>query len=171
MFDILYRLSNGLSLRFLKIGKLSYLFENLRTLILRNAGANIKINAIVRSNVFIANPQNLHLGKSSKIGEFSKIYNFDNVFISDYVEIGNGFLAYTNKHIISGPGPLSKQGSKMAPVIIESDCYIGANVTVLGGVTIESRCVVGACSLVISNLKSGYLYAGVPAKRIKKING
>ena len=54
-------------------------------------------------------------------------------------------------------------------VIIASDCYIGANVTILGGVTIGERCIVGSCSLVNKSLEGGYIYAGVPAKKIRKI--
>lgn len=55
-------------------------------------------------------------------------------------------------------------------VIIESNCWIGANVSVLMGTFIASSCVIGAGS-VCNKLydKPQSLYAGVPARFIKKI--
>jgi maltose O-acetyltransferase len=170
-FDLMYRLFCGISLRFLKVGRMSLLFEKLRTNLLRKAGADIHITATVRANVFVANPLKLTIGKRSKIGEYSRLFNFDDLFIGDDVEIGTGFLVYTNEHIFEGNASLAKQGAKTAPAIISNDCYIGANVTVLGGVTIGTRCVIGACTLVNKDLEPGYLYAGVPARKVRKLNG
>ena len=53
--------------------------------------------------------------------------------------------------------------------MIGSDVWIGARVTVLMGAKINNRVVVGAGSLVNKDLESGYIYAGIPAKKIKKI--
>jgi acetyltransferase-like isoleucine patch superfamily enzyme len=44
-----------------------------------------------------------------------------------------------------GPGGAPSYG---LDVKIGDDCWIGGNVTVLGGVTIGDGCVIGACSLV-----------------------
>ena len=52
---------------------------------------------------------------------------------------------------------------------IKSDIYIGNKTTILPGSTIESNVIVGACSLVKGTLKSGYVYAGIPAKMICSI--
>jgi len=170
-FDINYRLFKSFSLRFIKIGFVSSSFEKIRTQLLRQSGANIGEKSIVRASVFVANSSNLTIGKRSKIGEFSKLYNFNNVIIGNDVEIGTGCLIYTNEHIFDGTGALAKQGSSSAPVNIMDDCYLGANITILGGVTIGSRCIVGAASLVNKDLEGGYLYTGVPVKKIRKLNG
>ena len=52
---------------------------------------------------------------------------------------------------------------------INSNVYIGNKTTILPGTHIESNVIIGACSLVKGNLKSGYVYAGVPAKKICSI--
>ena len=50
---------------------------------------------------------------------------------------------------------------------IDEGCWLGANVTVLPGVTIGKGCIVGAGSLVNKSLEENYMYAGVPARKIK----
>ena len=110
------------------------------------------------------------MGARSKIGPFCQLFLNDRLVIGDDVEIGSGLVVHTAEHIISDKTkPLAKQGAHYRPVEIKSDVYMGSNVTILPGVTIQSRVVVGACALVSSNLKSGYLYGGVPAKQIRPL--
>lgn len=54
----------------------------------------------------------------------------------------------------------------MGCILIEDNVFVGANSTILAGVRIGSNCVIGAGSLVNKDLESGYIYAGVPTKRI-----
>jgi acetyltransferase-like isoleucine patch superfamily enzyme len=56
-----------------------------------------------------------------------------------------------------------------APVIIESGVWLGANVTVLKGVTIGENSVVAAGSLVTKSLPPNVIAAGFPAKVIRQI--
>lgn len=53
------------------------------------------------------------------------------------------------------------------PVTIEDDCWIGANVTILKGVTIGRGTVVAAGAVVNKNLPPYCVVGGVPAKPIK----
>lgn len=52
---------------------------------------------------------------------------------------------------------------------IEEDVWIGANVTILPGITIKKCAVVGAGSVVTKDLEAYGVYAGVPAKKIRDI--
>ena len=52
-------------------------------------------------------------------------------------------------------------------VIVESDVWIGRNVTILAGVTIGRGCTIGACSLVNKSTPPYCIVAGVPAMPIK----
>ena len=54
-----------------------------------------------------------------------------------------------------------------APVVIEDNVWLGANVTVLKGVRIGRDTVVAAGSIVTKDLPEGVLAAGTPAKVIK----
>lgn len=57
-----------------------------------------------------------------------------------------------------------------ASIIIENNVWLGANVSVLKGVTIGKNTVVAAGSLVTKSLPSNVVAAGVPARIIKQIN-
>ena len=48
--------------------------------------------------------------------------------------------------------------------------YIGSNVTILSGVTICSNVVVAAGAVVVSDLGSGFVYGGVPAKQLRPLH-
>jgi acetyltransferase-like isoleucine patch superfamily enzyme len=53
------------------------------------------------------------------------------------------------------------------PIEIESDSWLGANVTLLPGVTIGQGCIVGAGSVVNKSLPPYTICVGVPCKPIK----
>jgi len=53
------------------------------------------------------------------------------------------------------------------PVVIEDECWIGANVTILKGVTIGRGSVVAAGAVVTKSCEPYSIIGGVPAKLIK----
>lgn len=56
--------------------------------------------------------------------------------------------------------------TKIAPVTIGDNVFIGAGSIVLPGVTIGANSVIGAGSVVTKNVPEGMVYAGNPAKEI-----
>ena len=58
---------------------------------------------------------------------------------------------------------------KSSPVIVEKDAWVGANSMILKGVHIGRAAVIGAGSIVTSNIPALTVYAGNPARCIKKI--
>ncbi len=56
-----------------------------------------------------------------------------------------------------------------APIVIQDNCWIAANVVICGGVTIGEGCVIGAGSVVTQDIPPGMLAAGVPCKPIRPI--
>jgi acetyltransferase-like isoleucine patch superfamily enzyme len=66
--------------------------------------------------------------------------------------------------------PVTWQGmTTKGPVRIGDNCWFGTNCVVTGGVTIGERTVVGANSVVTSDLPSGVIAAGAPARVIREI--
>ena len=55
---------------------------------------------------------------------------------------------------------------------IEDNCLIGMGATVLDNATVESGAIVAANALVTAGMRveSGWIYAGVPAKKIKEVS-
>lgn len=69
-----------------------------------------------------------------------------------------------NREKIFGSGHLKKR------VVIKNDVWIGANCTILAGVTIGEGAVVAAGSVVTSDVNPFTIVGGVPAKEIKTRN-
>ena len=65
---------------------------------------------------------------------------------------------------------LDRQSQNKLPVFIEDNVFIGAHSTVLKGVTIGKNSIVGACSVVVKNIPANEIWAGNPARFIRKLN-
>ena len=59
--------------------------------------------------------------------------------------------------------------STSAPITLEDDVWLGARVTVIGGVTIGKGSVIGAGSVVTKDIPAGVVAAGIPCRVIRKI--
>lgn len=56
-----------------------------------------------------------------------------------------------------------------APITVESDCWIAADVKILGGVTVGRGTVIGAGSVVTRSIPAGVLAAGNPCRVIRPL--
>lgn len=56
--------------------------------------------------------------------------------------------------------------STSAPITIADDVWLGANATVVQGVTIATGCILGANGVLTRDTEPYGIYAGVPARRI-----
>ncbi|WP_396149668.1 acyltransferase [Flavobacterium sp.] len=66
--------------------------------------------------------------------------------------------------------PIHKQGVSTAPIHIEDNTWIGANVVVLAGVTVGKHSIVAAGSVVTKNIPPYSVAVGNPARVIKQYN-
>lgn len=58
---------------------------------------------------------------------------------------------------------------RQAAVVIEDDCWLGANCVVLPGVTVAAGSVIGAGAVVTADLPPGSVAAGVPARILRRL--
>ncbi len=95
----------------------------------------------------------------------------EQIIIEDYALIGSGVHVYVSNHKFTDTSlPIFHQGhSEVKPVRICKGSWIGANVVILPGVTVGENSVVAAGSVVTKDIQPFCLYAGVPAKFIKRI--
>lgn len=113
--------------------------------------------------------KNIHLGNNIFINcqcyfmDGADITVGDNVFIGPYC----GF--YTATHPLDYNNR-NKGLEKALPIVIGDNCWFGANVSVMPGVTIGSGCVIAAGSVVTKDVPCHSMVAGVPAKVIKEID-
>lgn len=120
------------------------------------------------------------IGKNCNICAFVLIENEvnigDNVTIKSGVQLWDGVTVKDNVFI--GPNvtftndkfPRSKEHKSYPKTIIEEGASIGANSTILPGITIGKRAMIGAGSVVTKNVPDNELWVGNPAKFVKKID-
>ena len=82
--------------------------------------------------------------------------------------LGPNVQILTINHALSPQERLDKK-SFAKDVVIGDNVWLGAGSLILPGVTIESGSVIGAGSVVTRNVPANFLYAGNPAKKIKRI--
>jgi serine O-acetyltransferase len=111
-------------------------------------------------NYFLHNsyiPSGCQIGKTSKFA-----YGGIGVVIHDRARIGEGCLI--GQGITIG----GRNGIKEVPVI-ENNVYIGAGARILGNVKIGHDTIIGPNAVVLMDIPSYSVAAGVPAKIIAKI--
>ena len=85
--------------------------------------------------------------------------------------IGPGVMMRTANHVFSDINCLIRnQGHDPKDIIIGDNCWLGANVIVLGGVRIGEGSVIGAGSIVTKDIAPMSVALGIPAKSIKSRN-
>lgn len=94
--------------------------------------------------------------------------NFTNISVGGRIICGSD--KFLGEGLITAPGiPKEyRDALKVEPIIFKDFANVGANVVILPGVTLAQGSVIGACSLVTKNTEPWTIYAGVPAKPIKK---
>lgn len=109
----------------------------------------------------------IRLGDNSGIGVNATISR--GVTIGKDVMMGPECTILTSNHGMFDNGiPMWKQEfSEIRPVIIGNNCWIGARVIILPGVTLGDGCVVGAGAVVTKSFEDNSIVAGNPAKFIK----
>lgn len=92
------------------------------------------------------------------------------IVIEDDVLIGMGVHIYADNHRFDDVRrPIIEQGYEAFDVRLCTGCWIGANATLLPGVTIGRNAVVAAGAVVTDDVESFCVVGGVPARVIKRL--
>lgn len=114
----------------------------------------------------------IQIGRNVGISNSALVSGGEGIIIEDDVLIGGGCKIYdTDFHSITYKQRMCfpDQNIHTAPVCLKKGCFIGAHSIILKGVTIGEYSVVGAGSVVTKDIEGGQIWAGNPAKFIKKI--
>ena len=128
----------------------------------------------VGDEVWIEPPLHLAYGKRTHIGNFFYA-NFNLVIVDDIdVFIGDHVMIAPNVTISATGHPvhpdLRKDGSQFSlPVRIGNDVWIGANATILPGVSIGDGSVIDAGSVVTRDIPANVVAFGVPCRTVRPI--
>ncbi len=116
--------------------------------------------------------QNVNIGNNVKIGNHVKIQNnvsvYEGVELEDYVFCGPS-MVFTNIKIPRSEFP--QQGSEYYQrTLVKKSASIGANATIVCGVTIGEYAVIGAGAVVTKNVPDYALVLGNPGKIVGEVD-
>ena len=132
--------------------------------LLRSFGAKIHKTADVYSSVKIYAPWNLEMKEYSCLAPEVDCYNVNKIIIGAHSTVSQkSYLCSASHDITKSNIPLIT-----APIIIKDQVWIGADVFVGMGVTINKGAVVGATASVYKDVDAWTIVGGNPAKYIKK---
>lgn len=146
-------------------------YEPVKKCMLQLHGEGVHIGKNVCGNL-----ENVQCGNNVSLGS-------NNLFLTSRAKvlIGDNVIYGPNVTVITGDHRIDIKGKPMAEVtnaeklsendqdvIFEGDNWIGANVTILKGVTIGVGAVIAAGAVVTKNVSPYSVWGGVPAKKIKE---
>ena len=112
--------------------------------------------------------QNVNVGNNVSIGDFCKVQNnvsiYEGVTLEDYVFCGPS-MVFTN--ILDPKCKYPQVGAQYyVKTLVKEGASIGANATIVCGITLGKDCLIGAGSVVTKDVPDYALVIGVPGKII-----
>ena len=133
-----------------------------------------KIIGCVKGSFVITAPFYCDYGSNITIGD--NFYANHNCTILDGAKVTFGNNVFIGPNVVfttAGHAIDSEQRAKgleiALPITVGDDVWIGANVSVLPGVSIGSNTIIGAGSVVNKDIPDGVIAAGVPCRVIRRI--
>lgn len=109
--------------------------------------------------------QNCFVGRSVRIGKGCKLQNnisvYEQVTLEDGVFVGPSAV-FTN---VRNPRAFIERKHEYAPTLVRTGASIGANATVVCGVTVGAYAFIGAGAVVTRDVPDYALITGVPGRR------
>jgi galactoside O-acetyltransferase len=131
--------------------------------------------AEVGENCYIESPyfanwggRNVHLGSNIYANAGLKLVDDTHIYIGDCTMLGPNVVIATAGHPIE-PSLRSKGMQYNLPVRIGRNCWLGAGVIVMPGITIGDNSVIGAGSVVTRDIPSGVIAVGNPCRVLRDI--
>ena len=130
------------------------------------------IDSEIDESVTIFTPFHINYGKNTQIGK-NVFINFDCVFLDlGGITIEDGVLIAPKVSLLSEGHPISpEQRHSLVPkhIHIKKNAWIGANATILHGVTIGQNAVIAAGSVVTKDVPDNVVVGGIPAQILKEL--
>ena len=150
------------------------LFPPLRTAWLRLMGARIGARVVMHDvrffNLYRRGLSGLVVGDESFLGDECLLDLAEGIVLGSQVTLAERVLVLTHTNVGYKDHPLQKHfPASAAPVRIESGSFVGANVTLLPGITVGAGSFVAAGAVVTTDVPPRTLMAGVPARPVRTL--
>lgn len=162
-----------------RYNSLPYADRSKRYGMIREIFGSVGTNVSVGDGTIIGFGDNIHVGNNVSINYRCILNDCNSIVIGNDVLIAPGVQMNTASHPILLSERLTTDWSPASgeyrwrtfakPIIIGDGCWIGANATIIGGVTIGEGAVVAAGAVVTKDVEPYTMVGGVPAKVIKTL--
>lgn len=139
--------------------------------------AKISIGSHVRIDDFCvlsAGDGGIEIGSYIHLAVYSSLIGSELIRLSDFVNISSRVSIYSNNDDYSGGTltnpmiPYELKNIHTAPVVLHKHVIVGSGSIILPGVTLNEGVAIGALSLINKDCNEFTIYAGVPAKPLRK---
>lgn len=113
--------------------------------------------------------RHVHFGSSIYANFNLTLVDDTHIYVGDYTQFGPNVVLATAGHPID-PELREQMYQYNAPIRIGRNCWLGANVVVVPGVTIGDNVVVGAGSVVTRDLPDNVVAVGNPCRILREVN-
>ena len=137
--------------------------DEIRELLARLTGQPVPDTVRVFPPLYADFGKNIHLGENVFINDCCHFQDHGGITLGDGCQIGHGVVFATLNH---GLAPEDRQTTYPAPIVLGRNVWVGANATILQGVTIGDNAVVAAGAVVTKDVATNTVVGGVPARLI-----
>lgn len=133
---------------------------------------NVRTNSIIIGpdypfDFHISYPERISIGEGSVINGDCNLNGQGEISIGVYCHLAKGLTIISSNHNWLSTESLPYDNKYiLKPVVIGDAVWIGANVTILPGVSIGDGSIVAAGSVVIKDVPKGKVFGGNPAKEV-----
>jgi len=139
-----------------------------RYALLKTLAKSVGDNVSVFPDVYLQNVQEMEIGNNVSFQPMVYIEAYGGVKIGNDVSLAEGASLFSVNHGFDDLNiPIKDQPLTALPIEIESNVWIGAKATILGGVKIANGTIVAAGAVVSKSTDKNSTVAGVPARTIK----
>lgn len=143
--------------------------QALRTQMLRSMFAEIGDGCYIEPPLYCNwGGRHVHFGKAVYANFNLTLVDDTHVYVGDYTMFGPGVTLATAGHPIL-PELREKGYQYNAPIRIGKNCWLGAGVIVLPGITVGDNVVIGAGSVVTKDLPSNVVAVGNPCRILRTV--
>ena len=144
-------------------------FFTFKNALLGWAGAELEKTVRICSSVTIIGVGGLKIGADTWIGHQVLMCSSSQIVIGQHVDIAPRCYLGTGSHEIDPIGLHSAGTGINKAIIIEDGVWLGANCSILPGVTIGKKSVVAAGAVVTKDVPPNVIVGGVPAYVIRSL--
>lgn len=128
-------------------------------------GAPLPSDATVFPPLYCDHGLRIEFGERVFVNQNCSFFDLGGITIGDRVMIGPGVTLITSGHPVA---PEERyDGIIVAPIVVENDVWIGANVTVTPGVTIGAGAVIGAGTVLAKDVEPRTVVTG-PGQMVRQ---